>query len=163
MIATGPAARTFTHEDAYTVINRLYQDRGWTDGLPIVPPTDDAVAEFIKWTDRDRHEIVAALPPRQGEATIERIAINAVMAGCRPEYFPLIVTAIEAGGRDLVAIAVVADTAAPVVPCGACRQFLAEFNPDLTVLSAGRGTERRTWTLSQLLPYPRDGILGNAG
>lgn len=96
MITTGPAAPTFTHEDSYTAINRLYQERGWTDGLPIVPPTDEAVAEFLRWTDRERHDIVANLPPRQGEATVERIAINAVMAGCRPEYFPVVLTAIEA-------------------------------------------------------------------
>src|SRR5207302_388355 len=63
---------------------------------PIVPPTDEAVRECLRWTDRDSREVVAVLPPRQGEATVERIAINAVMAGARPEYLPVIITAVEA-------------------------------------------------------------------
>src|SRR5712691_7668013 len=80
-----------------------------------------------------------------------------IFGGCNVENISLGLTvcaervaagaAIEAGARDLVALAIVTDTAAAVVPCGACRQFLAEFNPDLTIFSAGRGSERRTWTL----------------
>ena len=80
----GPSAL----DGAYAAINRHYQERGWTDGLPIVPPTEDDVREFLRFTDRDPREVVAVLPPRQGEATVERIAVNAVMAGCRPEYLP---------------------------------------------------------------------------
>src|SRR5947208_2417656 len=96
MSGTGPAATTFTFRGAYEAVDAHYHERGWTDGLPIVPPTEDAVAEFLTHTDRDPREIVGILPPRQGEATIERIAANAVMAGCRPEYFPVILAAIEA-------------------------------------------------------------------
>ena len=79
MSTAGPAAKTFRLDGAYAAINRLYQERGWTDGLPIVPPTDEAVRECLRWTDRDSREVVAVLPPRQGEATVERIAINAVL------------------------------------------------------------------------------------
>ena len=96
MSTAGPAAKTFRLDGSYTAINRLYQERGWTDGLPIVPPTDEAVRECLRWTDRDSREVVAVLPPRQGEATVERIAINAVMAGARPEYLPVIIAAVEA-------------------------------------------------------------------
>ena len=92
----GPAAKTFRLEESYAAINRLYQERGWTDGLPIVPPTAEAVAECLRHTDRDPRELIAVLPPRQGEATVERIAVNTVMAGCRPEYLPVVITAIEA-------------------------------------------------------------------
>jgi len=74
--AAGPAARTFRLEGSYTDINRHYQDCGWTDGLPIVPPTEEEVREFLRWTDRDPRDVVAVLPPRQGEATVERIAIK---------------------------------------------------------------------------------------
>ncbi len=96
MTVAGPAAKTFRLDGSYAAINRLYQERGWTDGLPIVPPTGEAVRECLRWTDRDPREVVAVLPPRQGEATVERIAINAVMAGARPEYLPVIITAVEA-------------------------------------------------------------------
>ena len=92
----GPAAKTFRHEESYTAINHFYQERGWTDGLPIVPPTAEAVVECLRHTDREPRELIAVLPPRQGEATVERIAVNAVMAGCRPEYLPVVITAIEA-------------------------------------------------------------------
>jgi hypothetical protein len=116
VIATGPAAPTFTLEDSYTAINRLYQDRGWTDGLPIVPPTDEAVAEFLRWTDRGRHEVIAVLPPRQGEATVERVAINAVMAGCRPEYLPIVLTAIDALADPEFNLDSIQATTHPVAP-----------------------------------------------
>jgi hypothetical protein len=92
----GPAALTFRLDGAYADLNEHYQERGWTDGLPIVPPTDEAVREFLRWTDREPRDVVGILPPRQGEATVERIAINAVMAGCRPQYMPVLIAALQA-------------------------------------------------------------------
>lgn len=73
-----------------------YLRRGWTDGLPILPPTEEAVAGMIRACGMDPRRVVASLPPAWGEATVEKIAINAVMAGCRPEYLPVIVAAVEA-------------------------------------------------------------------
>ena len=96
MSERGPAALTFRVDGAYADINEHYQERGWTDGLPIVPPTEDQVQKILRWTDRDPRDVVGILPPRQGEATVERIAINAVMAGCRPDAMPVLITAIEA-------------------------------------------------------------------
>ena len=116
MSVAGPAAKTFRLEGSYTDINRYYQDRGWTDGLPIVPPTPDEVTEFLRWTDRDPRDVVAVLPPRQGEATVERIAINAVMAGCRPEYLPVIVTAIESMADPAFNLDSIQATTHPVAP-----------------------------------------------
>jgi hypothetical protein len=113
---SGPAAKTFRLEGSYPDINRHYQEHGWTDGLPIVPPTDGAVAEFLRWTDRDPRDVVGVLPPRQGEATVERIAINAVMAGCRPEYMPVIVAAIEALADPAFNLDSVQATTHPVAP-----------------------------------------------
>ncbi len=118
MTTTGPAAKTFRLDGSYTAINRVYQERGWTDGLPIVPPTDELVREFLRWTDRDPLDVVAVLPPRQGEATVERIAVNAVMAGCRPEYLPVIVTALEAladPGFNLDSIQATTHPVAPLI------------------------------------------------
>jgi hypothetical protein len=71
-------------------------DMGWTDGLPVVPPTRDLVDRFLETSNRPADEIVAVLPPNGGQATVEKIAINAVMAGCRPEYFPVVLAAVSA-------------------------------------------------------------------
>ena len=116
MTAVGPAANTFVFSGEYEEVDALYQERGWTDGLPIVPPTEPAVRAFLDATDRDPREVVGVLPPRQGEATVERIAINAVMAGCRPEYFPVIVAGIEALADPLFNLDSVQATTHPVAP-----------------------------------------------
>jgi cytidine deaminase len=70
-------------------------------------------------------------------------------------------SAVAAGEREFVAIAVVADTIEPIVPCGACRQFLAEFCPDLIIVSATVGGNRKIDKLSRLLPDPKRGVLKN--
>ena len=70
--------------------------QGWTDGLPVLPPTPDRVARMLATVNRDPGEEVAILPIRQGPATVKSLAVNAVMAGCRPEYFPVVVAAVEA-------------------------------------------------------------------
>lgn len=71
-------------------------ENGWTDGLPVVPPTLERVERMLSATDRDPDELIAAVPPKWGRATVEKVAINAVMAGCKPAYLPLILTAVEA-------------------------------------------------------------------
>ena len=70
-------------------------DRGWTDGLPIIAPTDLRIARMLAGTSRDPGEILGSIPPNLVDCTIEKAAINAVMAGCRPEYFPVVLAAIE--------------------------------------------------------------------
>lgn len=74
----------------------LFYARGWTDGLPVVPPTEERVEAMLSAVPRDPGEVVGILAPRYGKATLEKIAINAVMAGCQPAYFPVVVAAIEA-------------------------------------------------------------------
>ena len=83
-------------DDDLEAINALYLERGWGDGLPIVPPTVERVERMLAYCDRRWDEPVAKMAPRYGEATPLRLAANAVMAGCRPEYFPLYLLAIEA-------------------------------------------------------------------
>jgi hypothetical protein len=114
--AFGPAAKTFVYDGGYETIDAHYQDRGWTDGLPIVPPTQEAVREFLRFTDRDPRELIGVLPPRQGEATVEKIAANAVMAGCRPEYFPVVLTAIDALADPAFNLDSIQATTHPVAP-----------------------------------------------
>jgi hypothetical protein len=83
-------------DDDFDAINALYMERGWGDGLPIVPPTAARVEKMLAYSDRPWNESIATIAPRYGEATPLRLAANAVMAGCRPEYFPLFMLAIEA-------------------------------------------------------------------
>ena len=71
-------------------------DRGWTDGLPVVAPTEARVLRMLSGTSRAPDEIVAVVPPDLVECTVEKVAVNAVMAGCRPEYLPVVLTAVEA-------------------------------------------------------------------
>ena len=116
MSGTGPAAVTFTFAGAYEDIDAHYQELGWTDGLPIVPPTEARVEEFLAQSPREPRDVVAVLPPRQGEATLEKIAINAVMAGCLPQYFPVVVAAIEALADPLFNLDSIQATTHPVAP-----------------------------------------------
>src|SRR6266852_7544661 len=74
----------------------LLYARGVTDGLPVVPPTEDRVKRMLAATDRDPQELLGTIGPNYGRATVEKIAINAVMAGCHPSYFPTVLAAIEA-------------------------------------------------------------------
>jgi hypothetical protein len=71
-------------------------ERGWSDGLPVVPPTPERVYAMLKGTTRAPRDVVGAIPPDYAACTVEKAAINAVLAGCRPEYFPVVLTAIEA-------------------------------------------------------------------
>jgi hypothetical protein len=70
--------------------------RGWTDGLPVTPPTDERIIAMLKGTTRRPGEVVGKIPPFLADCTVEKAAINAVMAGCRPEYMPVLLAAIEA-------------------------------------------------------------------
>jgi hypothetical protein len=92
----GMPGATIEADDDFDAINQLYLDRGWSDGLPIVPPTAPRVEAMLAYCDRPWNEPVGNIGPRYGEATPVRIAVNAVMAGARPQYFPLIVLALEA-------------------------------------------------------------------
>jgi hypothetical protein len=75
-------------------------ERGWTDGLPVVPPTEERVLRMLSGTTRAPDEVVAVMPPDLVECTVEKVAVNAVMAGCLPEYLPVVLTAVEAACTD---------------------------------------------------------------
>ncbi|MBW1786897.1 MAG: thioredoxin family protein [Deltaproteobacteria bacterium] len=74
--------------------------RGWTDGLPVVPPTEVRVVRMLQGTDRAPDEVVGVIPPNQAPCTVEKVAVNAVMAGCKPEYMPVVLAAVEASLID---------------------------------------------------------------
>jgi hypothetical protein len=91
-------------------------DRGWSDGLPLVPPTEVRVLAMLRGTSRSPEEVVAVVPPNLSPATVEKVAINAVMAGCRPEYLPVVLAAVEAACTDEFNIHGVLATTAAVGP-----------------------------------------------
>ncbi len=86
---------TVQWDTALDAIERCYE-LGWTDGLPVVPPTAARVGEFIERAGRPSAEVVGELPERRREITVGKVAANAVMAGCLPEYMPVVLTATEA-------------------------------------------------------------------
>ncbi len=75
-------------------------DRGWSDGLPVVPPTAERVLRMLAGTTRDPGEVIGVMPPDLVPCTVEKVAINAVMAGCKPEYLPVVLAAVEAALAD---------------------------------------------------------------
>ncbi len=77
-------------------VNQFFYKRGWAPGFPIVPPTEEAIAEMLTGTDLPPDHVVAKIPPRFGKATVEKIAINAVMAGCLPIYMPVVIAGVQA-------------------------------------------------------------------
>ena len=96
-------------------------DRGWTDGLPVVPPTEERVMRMLTGTTRAPSDVVAIVPPDLVEVTVEKIAINAVMAGCKPEYLPWVIAAVEAVCNDTFNIHGVLATTMPVGPVIVCN------------------------------------------
>jgi hypothetical protein len=103
-------------EDSVVAINNYCIEKGWSDGLPIIPPTEQEVERMMSGTKRDPADVVASIPPWWGEATIEKIAINAVMAGCLPEYMPVIITALEAMSEERFGLDAIQPTTHPVAP-----------------------------------------------
>ncbi|MBQ7206594.1 MAG: hypothetical protein IJS01_02220 [Lentisphaeria bacterium] len=77
-------------------IDLFFTRNGWTDGLPIIPPTRERVAEFLKYTDTDPDAVIAAIPPAYRKATPRLVAVNGVMAGCKPEYMPILIAFTKA-------------------------------------------------------------------
>ena len=92
---TSPAARENDHAVTRDEIE-IWFDKGVTDGLPVVPPTRERVERMLAGTRRARDELVGEIPPNYGRATVEKIAVNGVMAGCRPDYLPVLLGAVEA-------------------------------------------------------------------
>ena len=95
--------------------------RGWTDGLPVIPPTRERVLRMLTGTTRHPQDIVAIAPPDLVELTVEKIAINAVMAGCLPEYLPWVIAALEAVCNDQFNMHGVLATTMPVGPVIVCN------------------------------------------
>jgi hypothetical protein len=116
------AAAAWRPTDAAAVMSEddqeLFFARGFTDGLPVTIPTAQKVAQMVRAGGRDAGETIGPIPPRWRMATIEKIAINAVLAGCRPDYFPVVLAAVEAlldNDCQLYGIQTATNTTAPLV------------------------------------------------
>lgn len=97
-------------------VQRWFSERGLTDGLPVVPPTEERVAAMVAAVPQAASESLGDLPPRWAEATIEKLAVNAVLAGCRPEVFPVVVAAVRAMLQPEFNLYGVQATTHPVAP-----------------------------------------------
>ena len=95
MAQSGSASQTFQVPNTVEAIE-FYFEQGLTDGLPVVPPTPDSVARFLDAVGMGPGQVVGTIPTRKREITAEKVAINAIMAGCKPEYMPVVTTAISA-------------------------------------------------------------------
>ncbi len=91
-----PAAREIVFRGSFEDVNAFFYEREWSDGLPIVPPTLEKVQEFLSFTSRDPDEILGIVLPENRAVTVWATAVNGVMAGCRPEYMPVLLALAEA-------------------------------------------------------------------
>ncbi len=98
--ASGLRSRRVQLPDSFQAVQDYCWEQGWTDGLPVVPPTESAVREMLSAYGEDPAQSLGVMQPRNAQATLEKLAINAVMAGCQPEYFPVVVAAVKAALRE---------------------------------------------------------------
>lgn len=127
-------------EDIELVFQYMY-DHGWTDGLPVIPPTPERVLHMVDYLGRDPEEIIAELEPSGGVATVEKLAINAVMAGCLPEYLPVIIAAVEAMADpkfNLQGIQTTTNPAGPLVVVNGPIRHRLDINCGRNALGPGR-------------------------
>ena len=131
--------------DELSEVNEWFYLRGWTDGLPIVPPTEQRVLKMLKGTDLPAEFVVAGLDPMGGQATVEKIAVNAVMAGCRPEYMPILIAAVELVAKpefDLKGLATTTNPDAPMMIISGPIVEQLDINSGTNTL--GRGWQANT-------------------
>ena len=91
-----PASEEIVFTGTLDRVQQHFAKNFWSDGLPIIPPTIDRVERFLRFTDRDRAEVLGVCPAANREATVWNVAVNGVMAGCRPEYMPVMLAVVEA-------------------------------------------------------------------
>jgi hypothetical protein len=124
-------------------------DRGLTDGLPVVPPTPERVVEMLGHTSRDPQDVVAVLPPYGTDATVEKVAINAVMAGCAGPELPVVLAAVEAAGDEAFAMHGLLATTHPAGPVIVVSGY-SGFNTGVNVLGQGDRASMTTGRALQL-------------
>jgi hypothetical protein len=97
-------------------VYQLFYERGWTDGLPLIPPTEERVVRMLQGTKKEAAQVLGVLPPSGSEATVGNVAINAVMAGCLPAYMPVLIAAVQALAEPELGLHNLQATTHPVAP-----------------------------------------------
>jgi hypothetical protein len=145
--------------DAFSEINDLFYRRGWTDGLPIIPPTRERVQEMLKATGLPPEHPVGIIELMKGQATVEKIAVNAVMAGCRPEYMPVLIAAVQAIAEPEFGLYGLASTTNPDTP------MIIVNGPIAKQLDINSGTNAlgRGWTANATIGRALHLIVNNIG
>ncbi len=95
-VAAEPVPEDIVFRGTFDEVQEEFHAREWSDGAAFVPPTPERVEAFLKWTGYDRHKVLGVLAPEYREASVLSVAVNGVMAGCRPDYMPVLVAAVEA-------------------------------------------------------------------
>lgn len=160
-------AEVLEFPDSLEAVEAGFRERGWTDGLPIVPPTPDRVRAMLRGIAADPGEVLGRIPPLWGEATVEKVAINAVMAGCPPAVMPVLVAALEAMLEPAFNLYGVQATTHPVAPLlivhGAAARRLGMhagaglFGPGAWVnATLGRAVRLCLWNLGGARPGAGD-------
>ncbi|MCJ7774739.1 MAG: hypothetical protein MUP22_16570 [Desulfobacterales bacterium] len=126
--------------DSLEDINELFMKNKWSDGLPIIPPTQTRVKKMLESSGRTADDLIASIPPIWGKATVAKIAANAVMSGCNPQHMPLLITAVEAMVETVFNLQALQATTNPCAPLmlvnGPVRQKLG-INYGAGVLGPG--------------------------
>ncbi len=91
-----PEERDIVFRGGFAAVNQYFLDQEWSDGLPIVPPTKEGIDEFLRFTDRKSEEVIGQILPDNRLASVWSVAVNGLMAGCRPEYMPILIALVEA-------------------------------------------------------------------
>ena len=157
--------------DSLEAVEAHFRSQGWTDGLPIVPPTEARVETMLAGIDADPDHVVGKIPPLWAEATVEKVAINAVMAGCGPEAMPVLVAALEAMLDPAFNLYGVQATTHPVAPLlivhgpavarRACTRALGSSGPGTGLMPPWAA--RYAWPLVPWRRSPGPGRHGHAG
>lgn len=117
--STTTKTKVYEVDDAWEWLELAYEN-GWTDGLPVAPPTEERVRAMVEHVKKKPDELLGVVPPLMGKATVEKVAIQAVMAGCKSEYFPVVLAALECilceDDKQHFNIKGVQDTTNPVSP-----------------------------------------------
>ncbi len=132
----------------------LMFNRGWTDGLPVVPPTEQRVMAMLQGTTRSPDEVVAVVPPDLVEVSVEKVAIAAVMAGCKPEFLPWVLTAVEAVCNDefnMHGLLATTMPVGPVIVCSGPGTRAIGMNSGVNVLGQGNRANLTIGRALQLL------------
>ena len=126
--------------DSFEAIQDYCWQQGWTDGLPVVPATEELVRRMMHTYGEDPSRVLGVFQPGIARVTLEKVAVNAVMAGCRPEYFPVVVAAVEAVLKDEFNLAGVSSTtggATPVIIVNGPIAGRLEINGDVACFGPG--------------------------